>query len=567
MTTPFNTSEQLVAALAAEGVEYVFGIPGDENLHFMEALRKDGRIKFILFRHEQAAGFAAAAYGRLTGKLAVAMSTLGAGAMNLTTPVAHAYLAAIPMLVITGQKAVRDNRMGQYQLVDVVDVMRPITKFAAKIPSGHMAGSLIRQAMMSALDGRQGPAHLELPDDVAKETELGPLVPCQHGDMPIATEGSIVRAAQLIHQSKRPLIMVGGGTRANRPAVAAALGALIEQAQIPFVATMMGKGVANEDSHLYLGCTIMQGDYPNCAIQAADLILNVGHDAMEKPTFFMKPDENRTVIHLNPFAAQGDNAYFPQAQIVGAMADALNRLKDKLAPNPNWDHAGFLRIGEAMRESIKRSSADTSFPAKQGHLIATLRDFMTDDDIMSLDNGIHMMWAVRNFNARQPNTMLIDHALGSMGISLPAAIAAKLVYPNRRVIVVTGDGGFAMNSQEIETAVRLGIDLIIVIFNDRGLGMIAMKQKADGFEKFGVAFNNPSIIEFAGSYGAVGHLLEDPSHFRELLDNSAKAGGVHIIDAPVDPMQNMALMKEMKSVNCGQFLNITTNRAKRNPRG
>ena len=210
MSDPTNVSEQFVTALASEGVEYVFGIPGDENLHFMEALRKDGRIQFVLFRHEQAAGFAAAAYGRLTGKLAVAMSTLGAGATNLTTAVAHAYLAAMPMLVITGQKGVHDNRMGQYQLVDVVDVMRPITKFTATIPSGPMAGSLLRQAMMSALGGRQGPAHLELPADVAQETELSPLVPCNHGDFPVATANVISRAADLIKNATRPLIMAAG---------------------------------------------------------------------------------------------------------------------------------------------------------------------------------------------------------------------------------------------------------------------------------------------------------------------------------------------------------------------
>ena len=519
----------------------------------MEALRKDGRIKFVLFRHEQGAGFAAAAYGRLTGKLAVAMSTLGAGATNLTTPVAHASLAAMPMLVLTGQKAVRDNRMGQYQLVDVVDVMRPITKFAATIPSGPMAGALLRQAMMSALDGRQGPAHLELPDDVAQETELGPLVPCMHGDFPIATPESVARAADLIQQAKRPLIMVGGGTRANRPAVAAAVRALIEKVQIPFVVTMMGKGVANEDSPLYLGCSIMPGDYPNCAVQSADVILNVGHDTMEKPTFFMRPDDGRTVIHLNPFAAQGDKAYFPQAQIVGEMGDALRRLTEQLAPNPNWDHTGFLKVGDAMRTSIGRASADTSFPANPGYLIASLREFMGDDDILSLDNGVHMMWATRNFNARQPNTMLIDHALGSMGISLPAAIAAKLVYPERKVVVVTGDGGFAMNSQEIETAVRLGIDLIVVVFNDSSLGMIAMKQRADGYENYGVAFDNPDFVRFAESYGAFGHRLDEPGQFRAILDVAASAGGVHIIDAPVNPMQNMALMKEMRSVDCSSI--------------
>ncbi|EEE36045.1 acetolactate synthase (large subunit) IlvB1_2 [Rhodobacteraceae bacterium KLH11] len=555
MSAPANTSEQFVAALAAEGVEYVFGIPGDENLHFMEALRKDGRIRFVLFRHEQAAGFAAAAYGRLTGKPAVVMSTLGAGAMNLTTAVAHAHLAAMPMLVITGQKAVRDNRMGQYQLVDVVDVMRPITKFSAKVPSGPMAAALLRQAMMAAMGGRQGPAHLELPDDVAQDTELGPLVPCNHGDLPIASEASVRAAAEALKNAKRPLIMIGGGTRANRPEVAKAVHALLAKTRIPFVSTMMGKGVADEDSELYLGCSIMPGDYPNCAVQNADVILNIGHDTMEKPTFFMRPDDGRTVIHLNPFPALGDNVYFPQIQVVGDMADAVHHLASHLAHNPNWEHAGFRRVGAAMQNSIARAAEDTSFPAKQGHLVATLRDFLGDEDILSLDNGIHMMWAARNFNARKPNTFLTDHALGSMGISLPAAIAAKMVNPDRKVVVLTGDGGFAMNFQEIETAVRLELDLIVVVFNDNGLGMIAMKQKADGYDRFGVGFNNPDFVTFAQSFGATGHRLNDPSQFRAVLDQAAAQGGVHIIDAPVDPMQNMALMKEMKSVDCQSILN------------
>ena len=344
--------------------------------------------------------------------------------------------------------------------------------------------------------------------------------------------------------------MVGGGTRANRPEVAAAAQALIDKTQIPFVSTMMGKGVVNEDSPLYLGCTIMPGDYPNCAVQSADLILNIGHDTQEKPTFFMQPGDGRMVVHLNPIAAQGDPAYFPQIQVVGEMADALKHLAAHISPNPDWDHNGFLKIGVAMQASIERAAGDTSFPAKQGHLIATLHDFMSDEDILSLDNGVHMMWATRNFNARGPNTMLIDHALGSMGISLPAAIGAKLVHPDSKAVVVTGDGGFAMNVQEIETAVRLGLDLIIVVFNDSGLGMIAMKQMAEGFDKFGVGFNNPDFVLLAQSYGATGHRLDDPSRFRTILDQAAADGGVHIIDAPVDPMQNMALMKEMKMVDC-----------------
>ncbi len=547
-----NAAEQLVQILASEGVEYVFGIPGDENLHFMEALRKDGRIRFILTRHEQAAGFMAAAYGRLTGKLAVAMSTLGAGATNLTTSVAHAYLAAMPMLVFTGQKAVRDNKQGQYQLVDIVNVMKPITKFAATVPSGEMLGATVRQAIMTALEGRQGPSHLELPDDVMLDENLGALVPCRHGDPPVPSPESIGRAAELIRDAKHPLIMVGGGTRANRPEVANALRGLIDKTQIPFVATMMGKGVANERGSLYLGTSIMPGDYPHCAIQAADLILNVGHDVMEKSSFLMMPGGGKTVIHLDSTSAQGHSAYFPQHQVVGEMSAALNGLAERLEPNPSWDHGGMLRAGQAMQASIARGSDDSGAPAKPQYIVRTLREFLGDKDILSLDNGIHMLWVTRNFGAYEPNTMLIDHALGSMGISLPAAIAAKLVYPDRRVVVVTGDGGFMMNSQELETAVRLELDLIVVVFNDNGLGMIRMKQMADGYGNLGVDFKNPDFVTYAQSFGAGGHRLDDPSQFRSVLEEAAR-GGVHVIDVPIDVRQNMMLMKEMKSVDCSQF--------------
>lgn len=548
-----NAADQLTKALVAEGVEYIFGIPGDEDIHFMEAVRKDGRIKFILCRHEQAAGFMAAAYGRLTGKLAVAMSTLGAGATNLTTAVAHANLAATPMLVIAGQKAIRDNKQGLYQLVDIVDVMRPISKFAAKVPSGAMMASIVRQAMISALGGRQGPSVLELPEDIMLDEDLGAMVPCRHGDTPVPSPRSIAEAADLVRSAASPLIMVGGGTRANRPAVAHALRALISKTQIPFVVTMMGKGVAEERGSLYVGTTIMPGDYTHCAVQAADLILNVGHDVMEKPTFQMSPCADKTVIHLNTFAAHGDPVYFPQHQVVGDMAAGLAGLTVALEPNPDWNHNVILAAGEAMQKSIATGSEDASAPAKPQYIIRVLREFMQDTDILALDNGIHMLWATRNFGAFEPNTMLIDHALGSMGISLPAAIAAKLVYPERRVVVFTGDGGFMMNSQELETAVRLDLDLIVIIFNDDGLGMIRLKQMAEGYGSFGVDFSNPDFVTYASSFGAEGHRLEDPGQLRLLLDQAAAKGGVHVIDVPIDVEQNLLLMMEMKSVDCSQF--------------
>ncbi len=548
-----KASEQLVKALANEGVEYIFGIPGDENLHFMEAVRADGRIQFILCRHEQAAGFMAAAYGRLTGKLAVVMSTLGAGATNTTTAVAHAYLAGMPMLVITGQKAIRDNKMGLYQLVEVVDIMKPITKYTAKVPSGKMLGSITRQAMMSALEGRMGPSHLELPEDIMLDEELGHMVPCKHGDHPVPSQASIKQAAELLRNAKSPLIMVGGGTRANRPEVAEALRRLIDHTQIPFVSTMMGKGVALEKGPLYVGTTIMPGDYTHCAVKAADVILNVGHDVMEKPTFLMNPEMPKAVIHLNPFPAHGDPGYFPQHQVVGDMAAALNGINEHLDHNPEWNHQMMYKAAKGMQESIKKGSDVTSFPAHPSFIVHTLRSFMGEHDILSLDNGIHMMWVSRNYGAFQPNTMLIDHALGSMGISIPAAIAAKLVYPERKVVVVTGDGGFMMNSQEIETAVRLKLDITVIIFNDNGLGMIDMKQMADGYGKIGVDFTNPDFVKYAESFGAHGHRLENPADFSNILKEAEDHGGVHLIDVPIDKKQNMMLMKEMKSVDCSKL--------------
>ena len=549
-----NAADLMVEALASEGVEYVFGIPGDENLHFMEALRKDGRVRFVLTRHEQAAGFMAAAYGRLTGKLGVAMSTLGAGATNLATAVAHAHLAAIPMMVLTGQKAVHDNKQGLSQLVDVVGVMRPITKYAATVPSGAMLPAMVREAMMTALSGRQGPVHLELPDDVMLDQRLGSLVPCKHGDFPVPSSASVERAAEILRQCKRPLIMVGGGARANRPAVASALRRLVSETEIPFVATMMGKGVADERSPLYVGTSIMPADYTHCAVIAADAILNVGHDVMEKPSFLMRPDGDQQVIHLNSFAAHGDSAYFPDHQVIGDMAVGLSLLADALAEKGRWNVVPFLRAGDAMRKSIARGWDDATPPTKPQYAVRVLREFMRDTDIVSVDKGVHMMWVTRNYPAYEPNTMLIDHALGSRGISLPAAIAAKLVYPKRRVVVVTGDGGFMMNSQELETAVRLGLDLIVLVFNDNGLGMIRTKQIADGYERFGVDFDNPDLPLYAESFGAKGHRLNEPSELRSLLDKASAAGGVHVIDVPIDADQNPKLMQEMRGVDCERAL-------------
>ena len=547
-----NAAELFVKVLEKHGVEYVFGLPGDENLHFVEAIRNSS-IKFILTRHEQAAGFMANAYGLLTCKVAVAMSTLGAGASNLTTAAAQAYLGAMPALYLTGQKAIRDNKQGGYQLIDVVDMMRPITKYTHSVVSGDTVAAVAHEAFHLALEERRGPVHIELPDDVALDDGNHPILPLNHASQPLASEASLAKAVDLLAHAKRPLVLIGGN--ANRPNIASALRTFIDKTQIPFFVTMLGKGVVDERSPCYIGTAAMPAnDYVHCAINTSDLVINVGHDVMEKPPFIMMEGDGRTVVHLNNVAAQADIAYFPQHQVVGDMAASLQQLTERILPSGSWDFSNAHKAGEAMRRSVANKIDDTSSPVKPQYLAYTVREFMGEHDIVSVDNGIHKLWFSRNYPTYQPNTLLIDNALGSMGSGLPAAIACKLVHPDRKVMAVCGDGGFMMNSQELETAIRLNLDLIVVILNDNGLGMIRLKQMRDGHQPLGVDFSNPDFIKYAESFGARGHRIDDAKNLRNVLDAAAKDGGVHVIDVPIDYRENMHLFKEMMGIDCKKVL-------------
>jgi acetolactate synthase-1/2/3 large subunit len=545
-----NAAELCVKALEQEGVEYIFGIPGDENLHFMEAVRKSDKITFVLTRHEQAAGFMAAAHSRLTGKIACALSTLGAGASNLVTAVADANLSATPVVFLTGQKSVHDNTQGQYQLLDVVSMMRPITKYSHSVLSAQALPSVVHEAFRLAKEDRQGAVHLELPEDVMAQSGDYPLLPKNEADSSVAGVNALEKAKELLEKAKRPLVMVGGGTHTNREDVSEATRAFLDKTGIPFVVTMMGKGVAREDGEQYIGTTVMPGDYPSCAIDTCDVLLNIGHDVMEKPPFIMKTNDGRTVIHLNGFAARADNVYFPQHQVVGSMAHSLTYLREQITPSPSWDFADMKRAGEAMLKSIDNNSDNTETPIKPQHVTKIVRESLNDDDIVTVDNGIHMMWFTRNYPAYQRNTLLVDHALGSMGVGLPTAIAAKMVHTDKTVVSVVGDGGFMMNSQELETAVRLKLDLIVIIFNDNALGMIKLKQHAMKYGEIGVTFNNPDIVMYANSFGATGHRLDGVTPLADVLKVAKDTGGVHVIDVPIDSSQNMMLMKEIMMLDC-----------------
>ena len=552
---PVNVSQLLVSALERASVRFVFGYPGDENLPFLDAVRASSQMDFVLTRHESGAGFMAAAHGYQTGDLAVVMSTLGAGATNLTTSVAHAYLAELPMIAITGQKPVLDNTQGRYQIVDVVDVMRPITKFTASVPSAEALPGLIAEAVHQALEYPQGPVHLELPVDIAALDASGvELLPSTTSPRPGPAPAAIEAVVDRLREAKRPVVLIGSAANL-RWDLTEPLRRFLDATQLPFVATMMGKGVGDETSPNFVGTSAMpERGFPKCAFAHADLILSVGHNVMEKAPFTMTKD-GPDVIHIHENAATADTIWFPSLQLLGDMGLSFDALTEALTPLPDWDLDGFVKLGQGMREAIAPNPGlPTGVPIKPQLVVPAIREALEPTDIVSLDNGIHKLWLTRNYIASEPRTVMVDSALGAMGPGIPAAIATKLVYPDRRVVAVIGDGGMLMTGQELETAVRLDIDLTVLVFNDSGLGMIRLKQKMDGYETHGVDFANPDIIGFAQAFGAHGHRLTDALDLPGLLEESHSRGGVHLIDIPIDYGENGPLMKSLKMLDCHSVL-------------
>ncbi len=535
ITLFMKASDLFIRCLESEGVEYIFGVPGEENLDFLDSLSRSN-IRLVLTRHEQAAGFMAATYGRLTGKAGVCLSTLGPGATNFMTAAAYAQLGAMPMLMITGQKPIKTSKQGRFQIIDVVDMMYPVTKTTRQIAGAAAIPSTVRNAFARAEEERPGAAHIELPEDIACEEVDAEPIPASIYRRPVTDKKAIARAADMLRASRRPVLLVGAG--ANRTSTSKMLRAFVEKQGISFVTTQMGKGVIDETHPLFLGnAAVSANDFPHRALEAADLILNVGHDVVEKPPFMMNVG-HRMVIHVNFTPAEIDSVYFPQAGLVGDIANSISQLNEALEPQSHWDFSAFKKVASALREHTCRGQDDDRFPMLPQRLVHLVREVLPDDGMVALDNGVYKIWFARNYPARLPNTVLLDNALATMGAGLPSAIAAKLVHPERRVLAVCGDGGFMMNSQEMETAVRLGLDLVVLVLNDASYGMIRWKQADMGFEDFGLQFGNPDFVKYAESYGATGHRIERTEDFASILENAFAAGGVHLIDLPVDYSEN-----------------------------
>ncbi|MDA8717481.1 acetolactate synthase large subunit [Alphaproteobacteria bacterium] len=533
-----KASDLFIQALENEGVEYIFGIPGEENLDLLESLRKSKKIRLILTRHEQGAAFMAATYGRLTGKAGVCLATLGPGATNFTTPAAYGFLGGFPLVMITGQKPIKKSKQGQFQIIDVVQLFAPICKMTKQIVNANTIPPLVREAFRVAEEEKPGPVLLELPEDIAEEpADMVDLIPPGERHYAIAGTNIIQTAAKAIKNAKRPLLLIGAG--ANRKEARRAISDFIGMIGVPFCNTQMGKGVVDESSSYFLGTAALSDkDYLHDYIKVSDLIVNIGHDVVEKPPFFMEHGGTK-VIHVNYKSAQVDQVYFPQIEVVGDIALSVDALAAALGSKLDIDLVDFEKVRDNVKENIFRLAEEPTFPMRPQEIVSEIRNLMGYHDIIALDNGVYKIWFARNYLAFQPNTILLDNALATMGAGLPSAMLAALIHPNRRVMSICGDGGFMMNSQEIETAVRLNLSLVVLILNDNSYGMIRWKQAGSGFEDWGLEYNNPDFVKYAESYGAHGHSITSVTGFIETVDRAYRQGGVHLIDLPVDYSQNV----------------------------
>jgi len=533
-------SDLFVAALENEGVDRIFGVPGEENLDIVESLRTS-RIELILTRHEQAAAFMAATHGRLTGQPGVCLATLGPGALNLSTGAAFAHLGAMPMILITGQKPVMSAKQARFQIVDIVASMKPLTKMTRQILSPAAIPTAVRDAFRVAAEERPGPVHLELPEDVAAASaDNAAVIPRHSHDSPVASAAVLDSAAELILAARKPLVMIGAA--GNRPALVEPLSGFMARTRLPFFNTQMGKGAVDGGSNLYMGtAALSEGDYVHEAIERADLIVAIGHDTIEKPPFLMRSEGGPRVVHVGYQSATVEQVYHPDFEVIGDIGASVDGLGERLEGIVSPDE-GMLGLRQRILARLNDRAEEDRFPVTPQRLVHDVRHVMPEDGIVCLDNGMYKIWFARNYRTHVANTLLLDNALATMGAGLPSAMMAAMLHPERRVMAVCGDGGFMMNSQEVETAVRLGLNLVVVILNDSAYGMIRWKQSVDGFADFGMSFGNPDFVRYAEAYGAKGSRVGAAGELGPTLEAAFAGGGVHLVDIPIDYTENTRVL-------------------------
>lgn len=543
-----NVAQMLIKSLEHEGVEYIFGIPGEENLDIMDALR-DSSIEFITVRHEQGAAFMADVYGRLTGKAGVCLSTLGPGATNLITGVADANSDGAPLVAITGQVATDKMHLTSHQYLDLEALFKPITKRTKMIMRPESVNEIVRLAFKYAESEKPGATHINVPEDVAKEMvpegASRKLIRKTPVNREYADIESVEHAAAAIFQAEHPVILAGHS--AVRAGAGKALTKFAETLKIPVVNTMMAKGIIPYDSPYSMWTIgIPQKDYQNVILEQADLVIAIGYDIVEFAPIKWNQNDTSRIIHIDSRPSHINKLYQPEVEVVGDISDSLEKILNRCHRTREPEEA--LAIKKIMCSEYHSYKDDLACPMKPQKILYDIRKVMGAEDILISDVGAHKMWISRHYNCLEPNTCLISNGFATMGIAVPGAIAAKLVHPEKRVLAVSGDGGFMMNCQEIETAVRMNVPIVVLIMRDDSYGLIKWKQD----DRFGqhcfVDFANPDFVQMAQSMHARGYRVEKAEELKGILEDAFASEKVCIIDCPVDYRENTKLTAHLKEV-------------------
>ncbi len=552
-----TAADLLVACLERERCEFVFSVPGEETMDILDGLSRSERIRHVTTRHEQGAAFMADVYGRLTGRPGVAMSTLGPGATNLITGVADAFLDRAPMVALTGQTGSDKLHKEAHQFVDVVRLLEPVTKWNARVERTTAIPEIVRKAFRVAALEKPGPTHIELPEDLAAAEAPPGCEPIEPGRtyFPEPTDDAIQHAAKLIAQSDRPIILAGNGVL--RRHASPELRAFARGLHVPVAVTFMGKGAIDDRSHLSLMAVGLQArDHVLTGFDRADLVISVGYDPVEYAPARWNPDGRLRIVHIDTQPAEVDAAYRPEVELIGDIEGALGRLLAALLPrgiggrDASARHAAretlvHADLRTALLEDLRSGETDDRWPITPQRAIWELRRALDPDDIVVSDVGAHKVWVARLYQAYEPDTVIISNGFAAMGISLPGAIAAKLVHPDHKVVALCGDGGFLMNCQELETAKRIGADVCVVVWRDDGYGLIDWKQRNEFGRPFGVEFGNPDFVAFAESFGIAGFRPASADDLGPTLRRALDVDGPSLVEIPIDYRENLRLTEHL----------------------
>ncbi|KKI93679.1 acetolactate synthase [Bacillus sp. SA1-12] len=542
-----KVAELLVKCLEHEGVKYIFGIPGEENIDIMDALL-DSDIEFIVTRHETSAAFMAGTYGRLTDKPGVCLATLGPGATNLLTGVANANMDLNPLIAITGQASLDRQHKISHQYYDLVDIYEPVTKWNAQVKKAEIIPEVVRKAYHVATKEKPGSTHIDLPEDIAgMETEASPLEIIHHSKS-VADEGVIKEAAAIIEKAKRPIILAGNGI--TRRHASESLLTLVEKTKIPVVHTFMGKGALTWKNELSLLTAGMGGnDYITCGFNQSDLIIAIGFDMAEYPPENWNPQAKTPILHIDTEEAETDAHYPVKLNVIGDINENIKKLNEAVSSkerNNDW----VLSVRKQALAELEQFKDDESFPVKPQKIISDLRSVLNEEDIVISDVGAHKMWMARMYHTYQPNTCLISNGLASMGIAVPGAIAAKLAHPDRNVVAVCGDGSFQMTGAELETAKRLNLPIVVLLWRDEGYGLIEWHQQKKFKRSSYIKFGNPDFIQLAKAYGFEAIQIQKGGELMSALEKAIAMKKPVLIDCPVDYSENMKLTEKLGKILC-----------------